>query len=56
MSCVFLLGATGYIGGALLTALRGETSVTRLVAFVRDPRKAKLLDGEYYARDTRGGY
>jgi len=42
---IFLLGATGYIGGSILTALLALPSPPSLITcLVRDPRKAELLE------------
>ncbi|KDQ64980.1 hypothetical protein JAAARDRAFT_118161 [Jaapia argillacea MUCL 33604] len=43
---IFLTGATGYIGGSVLTHLLNHPNVSsfEITAFVRDPEKAKLLE------------
>ncbi|KAI0038116.1 hypothetical protein FA95DRAFT_1613624, partial [Auriscalpium vulgare] len=37
MSTIFLLGATGYVGGSVITALREQRPNLEITALVRNP-------------------
>ncbi|KAI0038117.1 hypothetical protein FA95DRAFT_1600200 [Auriscalpium vulgare] len=43
MSTIFLLGATGYVGGSVLTALRDQRPDLEITALVRNPAHAGAI-------------
>ncbi len=45
MSSVLILGATGFIGGALVFRIKQENPELQVTALVRNPADAKALKG-----------
>jgi uncharacterized protein YbjT (DUF2867 family) len=47
MTSILILGATGYIGGALVARLKQEIPTAQLTALVRNPAHAGVLRGNF---------
>ncbi|TFK91170.1 NAD-P-binding protein [Polyporus arcularius HHB13444] len=55
---IFLTGATGYIGGAVLARLLNHPSVSTfaITALVRNPEKAKILESQFGVKAVVGNH
>lgn len=47
MTSILVLGATGYIGGALISRLKQDIPTAQLTALVRNPAHAGVLRGNF---------
>jgi uncharacterized protein YbjT (DUF2867 family) len=47
MISILVLGATGYIGGALIARLKQDIPAVRLIALVRNAAHARALRGNF---------